>query len=375
MNILFVSRTVSSKINAYNHRLKMLRQGLRRLGAQADILFMGDRIRPEPVLLSPLQFSKVASRLDGYDFIHAGTALAAYPFCCHRGHFQAALIHDMHGHSSEMLMMLKMYGQRWKSTLRLAQSLWVEEMAIHRSDYHLVVSRPLLGRLLAHRVDRGRTLLLRNGVDIQLFRPPGCSPEKEFTVCYAGDYQAWQGVELLVDAGEILGSADIRWKFIGFRQTKEHQGWKDRIHRALGSKAELVDRVGQQELIPLLGAADLLVLPRPYHPATAVAMPTKFAEYIALGKPVLVTDVDETARFVRQHDCGLVCQPSASGLAAAIVQAREMGPEKLSAMGQRGRRLAESTFSWDVICQKYHDFLSTIDLRQFIESNRCSTPC
>jgi glycosyltransferase involved in cell wall biosynthesis len=361
LKILFVSRTVSSKINAYNHRLQMLRQGLRWLGAQADILFMGDSIRPEPVLLSPLQFSRVASRLNGYDFIHAGTALAAYPFCCHRGHFQAALIHDMHGHSSEMLMMLKMYGQRWKSILRLAQSLWVEEMAIHRSDYHLVVSRPLLDRLLAHRVDRGRTLLLRNGVDIQLFKPGNGSAERKFTVCYAGDYQAWQGVGMLVDAGEILGAADIRWKFIGFRQTREHQEWKDKIHRVLGSRAELVDRVKQQELISLLGTADLLILPRPYHPATAVAMPTKFAEYIALGKPVLVTDVDETARFVRRHDCGLVCQPSASDLAGAIAQAREMSPEKLEAMGQRGRRLAESTFSWGVICQKYHDFLETMD--------------
>jgi glycosyltransferase involved in cell wall biosynthesis len=92
-----------------------------------------------------------------------------------------------------------------------------------------------------------------------------------------------------------------------------------------------------------------------------VAMPTKFAEYIALGKPVLVTDVDETARFVRRHDCGLVCEPSASGLAGAIAQAREMSREELSAMGRRGRRLAESTFSWEVICQKYHDFLLTID--------------
>jgi glycosyltransferase involved in cell wall biosynthesis len=361
LKILFVSRTTSSKINSYNHRLQMLHSGLQQLGVKADFLYMGDWIHPEPVLFSPLQFSKVASHLDSYDFIHAGTAMAAYPFCCHRGHFQAALIHDMHGHSSEMLMMLKIYGQKWKSAIRLAQSLWVEEMAIHRSDYHLVVSRPLLSRLLAHHVDQSRTLLLRNGVNTQLFKSQGPSPEKGFTVCYAGDFQIWQGIDLLVDAGRILGDADIRWKFIGFRQVPQHQEWKDRIHRVLGSRVELVDRVGQEDLISLLGTADLLVLPRPYHPATAVAMPTKFAEYIALGKPVLVTDVDETARFVRRHDCGLVCEPSASGLAGAIAQAREMSREELSAMGRRGRRLAESTFSWEVICQKYHDFLLTID--------------
>jgi len=347
LKILFVSRARSSEQSSYNHRLLMLYGGLRRLGMEADFLHMGDLIRPEPAVVSPFRFSRVLSRIQQYDVIHAGTALAAFPFCVYRRRFKATLIHDMHGHSSEMLMKLQLERRKLKSAFLLMQSLLLEEMTIHHSDYHLVVSRPLMGKLLAHGIPESRALLLRNGVDVQMFKP--------------GDFQVWQGVDLLIEAAQKSPDKDIRFQFIGFRETAEHCKWKEKIHASLGSRAQLTDRVSQQDLTGLLRAADLLVLPRPYHPATAVAMPTKFAEYNALGKAVLVTDVDETASFVRQDNCGLVCRPSASGLAEGIAQARRMGPEKLSDMGQRGRRLAESTFSWEVICRRYHDFLQTID--------------
>jgi len=348
----------------------MLQQGLHRLGMEADFLYMGERVPPEPTVLSPLRFPNMLPRLRGYDVIHAGAALAAFPFCFYRGHFQAVLVHDMHGHSSEMLMKLQLEGNKLKSTLHLLQSLLIEELTIHHSDYHIVVSRPLLNRLLAHHIPEEKILLLRNGVDTQMFKPDDFPYDDAFTVCYAGDFQVWQGVDLLIEAGRILRDTDIKLQFIGFRQISDHRRWKEKIRKALGHHAQLVDRVSQERLIGLLRTVDILVLPRPYHPATVVAMPTKFAEYIALGKPLIVTDVDETAQFVRKHDCGLVCRPQALSLARAIVQARSMGRQKLRTMGERGRRLAETTFDWNVICKQYLDFLKVIRASGNIETAR-----
>jgi glycosyltransferase involved in cell wall biosynthesis len=267
----------------------------------------------------------------------------------------------MHGHSSEMLMKLQLEPEKIKGLFLLGQSLLLEELTIHRCDYHLAVSGPLLGRLLAHGVRRSRTLVLRNGVDIGMFKPRGAPRTDGFTVCYAGDYQVWQGVDLLVQAARMVTEPGMRFRFIGFRQSPEHGRWKDRIRAALGGRAELIDRLPHQELVQQLESSALLVLPRPRHNATEVALPTKFAEYVALGKPVVVTEVDETAQFVRRYECGLVCPPTARGLAQAIGQARRASPEQLRAMGARGRRLAEAEFSWDVICRRYYDFLKTIE--------------
>jgi glycosyltransferase involved in cell wall biosynthesis len=299
--------------------------------------------------------------LQGYDVIHAGNALAAYPLFFFRKHIAATVVHDMHGHSSEYRMKLTSERHRSKTAFLYLQSLILEEVTIHRADYHLVVSRPLRQKLLSHGIPAGRTLLLRNGVDTELFNPASDSNNSSFTVCYAGDFQAWQGIDMLIEAYRLCRDLDAKFKIIGFRQTADDLRWKEKIQKILQPHVELVDRLPQKELIGHLNGADLLVIPRRRHTATEVAMPTKFAEYIALSKPVIVTDVDETARFVRRHRCGLVSSPTASGLAHTIRRARSLGKERLRDMGCRGRRLAESTFSWEVICRTYFDFLAAME--------------
>jgi len=357
VKMLFVSRTGSEEHSSYNHRLLMLYRGIRERGIDADFLYMGDLIRKEPAILSPVKFPAVLQKVRSYDIIHLGTFLAAYPFCVYRKRLKAVLVHDMHGHSSELMMMLRLRPGKLKGAYLLAQSLWLEEITIHGCDYHLVVSRPLRERLLAHGVPQSKTLLLRNGVNTDLFRPTAGDQGDRFTVCYAGDFQVWQGIDLLLSAARRLGDADILWRFVGFRDKPAHHAWKRRIQSTLGGRVELVDRVDQSELRRILGSADLLILPRPYHRATAVAMPTKFAEYIALGKAVVVTEVDETAQFVKRHRCGLVSPPTAAGLAETIERARGCDRENLREMGRRGRRLAEQVFSWDTICDRYVRFL------------------
>lgn len=366
MKILFVSRTRSDRKNALNHRLMMLQRGLQRLGLRADCLFLGDWIRTEPPILSPLQFSTILPKLREYDVIHAGTALSGFALCLHRRKFGAVLIHDMHGDGAgEMRMKLRHENGKLRSLLQVLQASLLEEVAIHRADWHLVVSRPLKRMLLGHGVPGDKILLLRNGVDIELFKPKGGPPDGPFTVCYAGEFQVWQGVDLLMEAIDLISESDLRFTLVGFRSTPGDNRCKARLRRLPGSRVRLVDRVPQKDLIELLRGADLLVLPRPYHRATAVAMPTKFAEYLALGKAVLVTEVDETARFVRRSRCGLVSPPTAKGLADAIIQARRMGREELTKMGKRGRRLAEEVFGWDVICDRYVHFL-----REIMDSQR-----
>lgn len=361
MRILFISRTRSDKKNALNHRLTMLARGLEQLGHRADLLYLGDHLRTNPPILSPVGFARLLPRCRGYDAIHAGTAFGGFAPCLYKRHLQAPLIHDMHGDGTgEMLMKLRFEDHKLKSAFWLMQNSYMEEAVIHRADYHLVVSRPLRQLLLSHGVPRSRTLLLRNGVDVQAFRPHGRRPGGPFTVCYAGDFQVWQGVELLLEALRRLPELDIRFTFIGFRSKPGDQAWKGRLNRLLGSRAQLIDRLPREDLIERLREADLLILPRPYHRATAVAMPTKFAEYLALGKAVLVTEVDETAQFVRGHRCGLVSPPTAAGLAQGIIQAHHSGRAKLESMGRRGRRLAEEVFSWDVICRRYDQFLRRI---------------
>jgi glycosyltransferase involved in cell wall biosynthesis len=368
LKVLFVSRTHSDqKDNAYNYRLLMLQQGLQRLGVETDFLYLADWIQPDwgdpmdrvPPILFPFQFSGLLPRLKDYDAIHAGNSYVASVFCFFKKHFPASVIHDMHGNViSELFQKWKFEKQKLKNTFNLLEFSLLQEVTIHRADYHLVVSLPLRKQLLAHGVPRDRILLNRNGVDVEKFKTKDIPPSGAFTIGYAGGFQVWQGVNSLVEAGQMLQDLDIKLKFVGLRQTLQDRKWEEKIRNSLGPKAELVGRVGHQELIGHLQSADVLVSPRPYNSANIAMFPCKFPEYIALGKPVIVTDVGDTPHFVRKYECGFVCRPSPSGLAAAIRQAYNMGRPKLRIMGERGRRLAETTFTWETICREYYDFLT-----------------
>jgi glycosyltransferase involved in cell wall biosynthesis len=153
----------------------------------------------------------------------------------------------------------------------------------------------------------------------------------------------------------MIKEADIKFRIIGFKN--EDRQLKSHLRQILSDKVELIDSLDKHDLINQLCSSDILVIPRSKNFALQLAFPSKFAEYIATGKPVIVTDVDETANFVRKYNCGFVCAPSAQSIARTIVAAKKLPLDKLLEMGSNGRRLAETTFDLRVIGTQYFNFL------------------
>ena len=88
----------------------------------------------------------------------------------------------------------------------------------------------------------------------------------------------------------------------------------------------------------------MLAIPRQAHPALRVALPTKFAEYLALGKPVIVSDVDETADLIRLHQCGLVAEPNVESWTTTLEHAAQLSTIERGDMGVRGATWPNPSF-------------------------------
>jgi glycosyltransferase involved in cell wall biosynthesis len=113
----------------------------------------------------------------------------------------------------------------------------------------------------------------------------------------------------------------------------------------------------EKRLLELLASAGVMLSARPGHIASRAAFPTKFAEYAAMGRPILVTRVDETAEFVERYGCGFVSEPHPQALADAMEQAARASRDVLAEMGARARRMAEEHFSWPNIGRDYANFI------------------
>ncbi len=355
-SVLFLSRASSEDQSAYTHRLDKLREGLESFGIKTGIYHLGD----DPIgshTLCPLYIPKLIKLFHQYDYIHAGGTPCAYVACVCKPFHGKKIIYDNHGDYireaiQNRAQVKKQFASVHFSVLKAFLQEWV---AVSFSDYYLTVSKPL-SQLMANRgANLDRLCLVRNGVDLKLFSPLPTAKKisKSLIITYAGQFQNYQAIDDFIEAAQKNQSPSLKYRIIGFSENESN--FKSDIYKTLGRNVELIDRVPQKELVRLLQSSDILIIPRKTSPVTEIAFPTKFSEYLAIGKPVIVSSVDETAEFVESNQCGYVYNGRASGLTDLLSKISQSDRSVLKKMGERGRRLAETTFDWGKITGKYYN--------------------
>ncbi|HVS13030.1 MAG TPA: glycosyltransferase [Thermoanaerobaculia bacterium] len=120
-----------------------------------------------------------------------------------------------------------------------------------------------------------------------------------------------------------------------------HRGVVEQEIRRLGlGEVEVHGPVGDSEKWQLYRSADLFVLPSHSENFGLVV-----AEAMACGVPVLTTR-GTPWREVEEHRCGWWVELGRDALERALAEATSFDRATLAAMGQRGRRLIETRYSW-----------------------------
>jgi glycosyltransferase involved in cell wall biosynthesis len=373
-SILFAVDATSDDDCSAVQRFRVLKKGLEELGAKTGIIYLGDLPVGSPRILLAANTPLYLKTVKEYDFVHAA-GLAVMAMALSKPFANYKIIYDVHGSTQEFALTRT---SRWqfRGNYQMLASMFAWGLGKKRADYFVTVSPPLQEEIMRSGVHKEKIQLLYNGVDTELFKPCKKEANEKFTVTYAGAYQKWQGVENLVDAAERIHAPAVKFRFMGFQ--KHDAAIKTFVGTRLKDRAELMDfqpRISNQQphkFIEDLAQSDVLVVPRYYDPENPLYsdanyvrntfgwLPTKFAEYIATGRPVIVTNLDVAADFVEDYNCGFVCDPDPESLAKTITQAKNTPTEELDQKGRNGRQLAEEQFSMQVIAQKYFDTLSTL---------------
>jgi len=95
----------------------------------------------------------------------------------------------------------------------------------------------------------------------------------------------------------------------------------------------------------MLSKAVMLALARPENKQAEGGFPTKLGEYLATGKPVVVTNVGEISVFLKNNVNAFIARPGdAKDFADKMKLVLEDYPQALN-VGQAGQELAKTTFS------------------------------
>ncbi len=146
--------------------------------------------------------------------------------------------------------------------------------------------------------------------------------DDRFVVIFPGRFQAWHyGREMLAVVAELMRSfADVHFVVL----TPDADEARSLAAQTLPEGRYEVRSAPHAEVPRYLRAADLGLLFREPHPLNEVACPTKFAEYMMSGLPVLISaGIGDCSPFVTDHAAGVVMErPDPQAAVAAVSRLR-----------------------------------------------------
>jgi glycosyltransferase involved in cell wall biosynthesis len=206
--------------------------------------------------------------------------------------------------------------------------------AAHQAAGIITVCNALRDEMISLGVDPARVVSLRNGVDLQLFRPTERAPDQPFTLVTVGHLVPVKAQELIVGALPLLPG--VRLVVAG---DGPNRGMLEELARTLGvsDRVTFLGAVPQAQLRAHYGAADAMVLA-----SSREGWANVLLESMACGTPVVASRVWGTPEVVAAPEAGvLMDERSPQGVADAVNALRAHYPDRGAT-----RRYAER-FSWD----------------------------
>jgi glycosyltransferase involved in cell wall biosynthesis len=234
----------------------------------------------------------------------------------------ARVVLDIHDRVPEL------YAERFSKRPGVIRALLaIERAALRFADRIVTVHEPYAQRLVRPDVPAGKIEVVFNSADERLFQRPGDDTRREAAeleregvrLLHHGTLMERYGVDVLIEAVHRLGLPPQRLRL-------DVLGEGDLMPRL----ARMVQELGLQEQVFLHGympldemaewilRSDLCVVPNRRSSFTDGILPTKLLEYVAMGRPVVVTRTRVVEHYFREESLCYVPSEDPDALARAI---------------------------------------------------------
>jgi len=243
----------------------------------------------------------------------------------------------------------------------------LERFTYNKADCITVIAETFKKNLLSKGISDDKIKILPNWIDtdeiIPLGKNNGFSGNglgKKFVVLYAGTIGLISGADVLLRCAEQLKERnEIVFVFVGEGIVKE------KIEREAALRS--LDNIKffpfqpRQMLPSVLATADVCIVSL-LKQASEVSVPSKVLAYMAAGRPIIasVDPACETAKIIKQADCGKVVEPGdSSAITAAILELFD-DSDRAKSYGKNGRTYVMKYLSKKVLVTQYAELLDTL---------------
>lgn len=200
----------------------------------------------------------------------------------------------------------------------------IELLNLRSADIIVVVSQPMKDELVARGIESSKILVNPNGVDPDTYSPGRDASQvrerynfrKRTIIGFIGTFGRWHGAEVLAEAFGLLLQRfpeyqnQIQLFMIGdgltMRKVRENL---QKYHTE--DLCTFTGMVPQEEGPSYLAACDILVSPHVPNPdgTPFFGSPTKLFEYMAVGKGIVASDLDQIGEILKHGETAWLVKP------------------------------------------------------------------
>ncbi len=229
---------------------------------------------------------------------------------------------------------------------------WVERYVLARVDHTLAVVEESASRLVRLGIDPSNISVVSNtpprerAENFNHLPRPADLPEGDPIIVYLGNLDPGRGVDTLIASiPQVLRRAP-RARLLVIGTGSQLDALKSQVYAL-----EVQDAVAFLGWIPYrltqsyLAHCDICVIPHDSTESNNTTISNKIFDYMAAGKPIVVSDSPPSARIVRSVGCGLVFPSRDPSALAEKIGQLDNSSNRLE-IGKRGRDAVRREYNW-----------------------------
>ena len=237
---------------------------------------------------------------------------------------------------------------------------WIE-MTLYRKAVHVVGVADSTVKILSERgVPEEKITIIKNGVDLELFRVRRDTEalkkrhgyDGKFIISYIGTHGLSHALDKVLDSARMLQEQnDILFMLVGEGAEKEHLKQKAK-NLNLGNVV-FVDQIDKQQLPEYYALADVILVTLRDLPLFRSVIPSKIFEIMAMGRPILISVDGESRKLVEQAKAGIFSEPEKAQMMSDKILYLKENPQVRQTLGNNGRKFVEEHFDRNRLADRY----------------------
>lgn len=243
-------------------------------------------------------------------------------------------------------------------------STWLEEFCYKKASAVTGQTRGIVDNIVNRGFDKNKVHLITNGVDTEFFKKEKRDEnfrkeigiDGKFALCYAGIHGLAQGLEVIINAAEIIKEHEgIQIVFIGDGPEKnklinmvKEKGLKNVSFLPIQPKANMPK---------IIASMDATIIPLKKLDIFKGALPSKMFEALASELPIVLAVEGEAEKLINNAKAGIVVEPENHKEIAEAILKLYNDKELRDNLGHNGRKYVIDNYSRESISRKLENIL------------------